>query len=172
MAHVVETGAGLADANSYLSAADADAYFVDHGAPAAWTGLAAVKEQALRLATQYLDAVYGARWKGQAMLQTQALDWPRHSACSVNGWTYASDDLPAALEHACAELAVRSLAGDTLLPDLAPGSTVGLTAKSVTAGSVSVSKTFGGVTSPYKKYTLIDKLLADLFYSQYAVERG
>lgn len=173
MAHVVETGAGLSNANAYLSAAQGDTYFTDHGNPSDWTAaITADKEEAIRLASQYLDAVYGQRWKGSAVKSDQALDWPRAGVVSRDGWLILSDSLPQALKDATAEAALRSLQGDVLLPDLAVGSSAGLIAKSVKAGPVEVSKQWGGVTSPYKTYSLIDKLLADLKSGQFDMERG
>ena len=56
MALVVEDGTGKTDADSYLSLVDADAYNLAHSASTDWNGaVEAVKEKALRLATQYLD---------------------------------------------------------------------------------------------------------------------
>ena len=76
MALVVEDGTGLSTAESYISVADADTYHSDRG-NALWTGTDAVKEEALRQATEYLDATYD--WKGSISLTTQALNWPRGS---------------------------------------------------------------------------------------------
>lgn len=171
MAHVVETGAGSSTANAYLTAAAADAYFADHGAPADWTGVDAVKEQAIRLATQYLDMVYGPRFKGTRKLSTQALQWPRYDVVASDGWPYALDTLPTPLLHACAEAALRSLQGDTLLPDLSAGSSA-IDSESMRAGPVSYSVDYAGSASPYKTYSAIDALLWDLLQPGCLVERG
>jgi len=50
---IVEDGSGVVGANSYLSVADADAYFVNHGSPAAWVDAAA--STSLTLGTLPLD---------------------------------------------------------------------------------------------------------------------
>lgn len=114
----VETGAGLTNANSYVSLADADQYHDDFGAPAAWTGATdAAKQAALRVATQYLDATFGARWKGTKANETQALDWPRSNAVRED---YVLDDtaVPLELEHAASVLALKHIGGTVLVPDI------------------------------------------------------
>jgi hypothetical protein len=105
MAFVVEDGTGLAEANAYIDVAYADAYFADRGI-AAWTGDASAKEQAIVRATDYVDTVWGSRFRGGKSSQEQPLEWPRS----------AFDGLPAALVKATAEYAVRALS-TTLLPD-------------------------------------------------------
>lgn len=171
MAHVVETGAGVAGANAYLTAADADAYFVDHGAPAAWTGTTAAKEQAIRMASQYLDMAYGPRFKGRRVGTTQGLLWPRTGVWSKDEWYYESNALPTPLKHACAEAALKSLSGDTLLPDLAAG-TAPVESESMRAGPVSYAVEYGGTASPYKTYSTVESLLADLLRPGSLVEYG
>lgn len=114
----VETGAGLSNANSYVSVADADQYHDDFGAPAAWTGATeAAKQAALRAATQYLDAEYGWRWKGVKANETQALDWPRYN---VDRETFLLDStvVPTEVEQATALLALKNIGGTALLPDI------------------------------------------------------
>jgi hypothetical protein len=110
MALVVEDGTGLANAESYLSVADANTYFTKF-VNAAWVGEVPDLEGALRRATQYLDANY--RFKGCKLKYTQtsqqALQWPRDAyTMTCLGITWP----PAKLQQACAELAVRSLASD------------------------------------------------------------
>lgn len=171
MAHVVETGAGLSDANAYLSLADAVLYFADH-ANAAWTSTDAAKEAAIRAATQYLDAYYHLFWKGDKKLSTQALDWPRAGVCDENHYPIASDSLPTKLKEACAEMAVRALT-ESLLPDVAPASSGALISKSVEVGPISVSKTWAGSgQSTTKYYRIADLLLADLVLDSNALIRA
>ena len=162
MVFVVETGEGLATANSYLAVADADAYFTDHSAPAGWTGSSAVKENALRMATQYLDARYKLCWKGMRRLETQALDWPRFSAEDRDGYYIDFDNLPAKLEEACAELALRHLTETGgLFPDLSAPSG-GVVSQRDKVGPVETETRWSGTSSPYKRYSIVEALLADL----------
>ncbi|HZM00990.1 MAG TPA: DnaT-like ssDNA-binding protein [Planctomycetota bacterium] len=170
MAFVLETGAGLANSNGYLTHTEADAYFVDHGAPADWTGTQAQKESAIQLSTQYVDAVYHHAWKGDKRLSTQALDWPRVDVEDENGWPIASDIVPQRLKDAVAELALRVLQGDTLVPDIENPATLGREA--VQVGPISIDQTFLGGQSQVKRYRLVDLLLADLITDSDALIRA
>src|SRR5690606_27756416 len=77
MALIVEDGTGLPNAEAYISVADADSYFAKRG-NSAWAALTVdAKEVALRLGADYMAAVYGPRWCGERLTDTQALDWPR-----------------------------------------------------------------------------------------------
>lgn len=111
MALVVEDGTGLANAQSYIDAAYADAYFAARGI-AAWTGSSTVKEQAILRAMDYIETT--KRWLGyREFPDVQALGWPR---------LYMYDDgvlvegMPEKLKRATAEYALRALTA-TLMPD-------------------------------------------------------
>lgn len=105
MSIVVETGAGLTNANAYLSEADADAYFADRGNPTAWTG--ANKAAALIYATAHIDGRYN--FVGSVQVLTQSLKWPRLDAYDDEGRLEASGAVPTRIEYATAELALLHL---------------------------------------------------------------
>tara|TARA_Y100000310_G_scaffold344961_1_gene460802 strand:+ start:2551 stop:3063 length:513 start_codon:yes stop_codon:yes gene_type:complete len=170
MALIVEDGSGLATAQSYLSVADADTYHTAHSASTTWSGAAeADKEKALRLATQYLDALYGTRWVGSRWSLAQALDWPRSYVVLYDIYTISTSTIPQDLKDACAELALKQIADTDLIPDLTnPGS---VASESVSAGSVSTSTTYvGGGKSQLKRYRLADNLLRQILKT--GVERS
>ncbi len=75
MALIVEDGTGLSDANSYVSVAYADAYFLARNVTS-WASLT-IKEALLIQATDYMEAVYSESWKGTVLLDTQSLSFPR-----------------------------------------------------------------------------------------------
>jgi hypothetical protein len=110
MALVHETGAGLADAESFCSVAFADARHTAFG-NSAWTGADSVKEAALRKATAYMEQSYRERWTGCRVNSTQALSWPRYSVV-VDGYSVDSDIVPADIANACADLALKAAAAD------------------------------------------------------------
>lgn len=148
MALIVETGSGAADAESYVSVSDANAYHTARG-NAAWTGSESVKEAALRRATDYMLQSYAQRWQGDRVSETQALDWPR-SGVYAHGYLIASDTVPAAVANACAELALRALS-ESLLPD---------------AGRVTASEKVGPIAVAYlphgrstKAWSAVDAML-------------
>ncbi len=118
MALIVEPGTGLSTAESYVSVDDADTRHTALG-NTAWTGAESVKESALRRASQYMLQTYRTRWQGIRINSTQALDWPR-SWVVVDGYSIASDSVPADIANACADLALRALSDD-LAEDLTRG---------------------------------------------------
>ena len=120
MTLIVEDGTGLATAESFISVADADTRRAALGAVAAWTALTtAQKEQALRKSAEYLEQRYSDRWKGDRIISTQALSWPRSGAI-VHGYEIDSDAVPYPVANANADLAVKTLT-ETLNADLERG---------------------------------------------------
>jgi len=171
MALIVEDGTGKTTADSYLSLTDAATYHTAHSDPASWTAAAdAIKEKALRLATQYADARYDGRWRGYKNTSTQALAWPRSYAVDSEGYAILSTIVPKPLEDAIAELALRVVQGDTLLADIAKPAAI--SSQSRTIGPISTSVSYVGGMPPTKKYALIEALMAPLIQSSNTVERG
>ena len=153
MALTVEDGTGKATAESYGSVADATAYFAARG-NTAWASLAsdALREAALRQATEYLDAVYAGRWKGDRYTAAQALSWPRYNVL-VDGYALDADTLPTALVRATFELALRASAGELL-------SDAGAQVKSETVGPISV--TYADGARQGTRYALVESMLSAL----------
>lgn len=116
MAAVIDATLGGASANSYVTLADADAYFETTPDSGTWTDKTNdQKNRALISATRWIDALsfYGARCG-----TTQALKWPREDY-TVDGIDLACTLIPVGIEIATYELA-RALANDT---DAITGST-------------------------------------------------
>jgi hypothetical protein len=73
---IKETGAGLADANSYASVTDGNAYHDGHLYATAWTGATDdQKAVALVMASRLIDAEY--QFNGTRTNAGQGLQWPR-----------------------------------------------------------------------------------------------
>lgn len=156
MALVVEDGTGLADAESYISEAEADIFHEKRG-NTAWDKVLD-KEAALRKATDYMQGKYAGKWSGYRTTLTQALDWPRTNVrlkdSSSYHLYYASDVVPIAVKRACALLALRAASG-TLLADQ------GQKKVSVTVGPISTTyDTSSPVTT---KYLEVDNMLEPYF---------
>src|SRR5688572_6043385 len=91
---VVEDGTGLANADSYVSLAQADAYHITLG-NTGWAGTNELKEQALRRATRYIDFFYYDRWSGVRLNgRDQALQWPRIDAVDIDNEEILEDEVP------------------------------------------------------------------------------
>lgn len=153
MSLIVETGAGLADAESYISVSDAASYLSDRGY-SAFAALAtdALKEAALRKATDYMEQAYRTRWKGTRVTATQALSWPRLYVERIDGtYYYPGDEVPVEVKNACALLALKSIDGD-LNADLTQG---------VKREKVDVMEVEYDSASPqYVRYRAIDNMLS------------
>ena len=165
MALIVENGTGLADAESYISVADADAYHAKYGTTQTWTDAdTATREAALRHATRAIDNKYRLRWKGLPTRTTpapaQALAWPRYGADDANGLAIGSAALPQVLIDATAVLAAKHVEGTDLVPDVKePGA---IKSKSVKLGSLAKTVEFAGSGSQEKSFTLVERLLRGL----------
>jgi len=174
MALVVEDGSGKSNAESYLSVADADTYHTNHGDPSSWSIASIVdKEEALRMATQYLDLVYGMQWKETRSNEGQALDWPRANVLERDNYYIDSDEIPQALKDATAEMALRHVqlaTGTSLLDDLDNSASVGR--EKVKVGAIELDTEYVGGNTPYKKYRKVDLLVADLTRSFGIITRG
>lgn len=123
MSLIVEDGTGLSTAEAYISVADAGTYLGNRGDTSWAAATTAAKEAALRAATDYMIQTFRPLWQGYRMTQAQALDWPR-AGVVVDGFEVATDVVPTEVARACAEYALRVLAGDELLPDRASGGQV------------------------------------------------
>lgn len=166
MTLVVEDGTVVAGAESYISVADASTYHAGRG-NIAWAAIAtdALREQALRRATDFMIQRYRQVWKGSRMDQSQVLDWPRgyvYLQPFIKGALYPygtfpymvpNNIVPDLVKRACAELALRTAVSGDLLADLSQG---------VVSESVGPIKTEYDRYSPQsKRYPAIDTMLAE-----------
>jgi len=104
MSLIVEDGTVVAGAESYLSVADANTYWTNHGSPSAWTAAStAAKESALRYATQWVDERFW--WGGVIHSTAQVLDWPRQSCYDDEGRLIDDASIPWQVKQAVAEMA-------------------------------------------------------------------
>lgn len=100
----LDATAAAAASNAYATAAEGDAYHVNHLYASAWTGAStASKEAALIWATRLLDEQVD--WQGSASTLTQALRWPRFGVYNYDVVFFDSTTIPTWLKHATAELA-------------------------------------------------------------------
>ncbi|MFH1981041.1 MAG: DnaT-like ssDNA-binding protein [Pseudomonadota bacterium] len=124
---IVETGAGLATANSYCTLAEAEAYHASRPYNTAWSSVTgdaadATKEAALMWATRLIDMNF--EWEGERAAAAQALSWPR---CDAINWNdpfqsyFSPAELPSFLKPAIAELAMWVLASDRNAENAATG---------------------------------------------------
>lgn len=105
MALTVETGTGSATADALISVDYADDYHAARG-NTDWTGSKALKEAAIRRATNYISTAI--HWMGtRTRAREQALSWPRAGVVDREGYGIASDTIPVEIKAAVAEIALR-----------------------------------------------------------------
>jgi hypothetical protein len=105
----VEDGTGLANANSYVSFEEADAFAVlDPHDGATWQALDEERvKQLLIMASALIDqGPDGSYMRGDPTTTTQALRIPRSGLCTADGVSVATNAVPAAVKKATYELAV------------------------------------------------------------------
>ncbi len=113
---IVEDGSLVANANSYVAVADADAQIaLDPFSAAAWAALTSDQKAGLVIkASSLLDAKMA--WRGNRVTNDQSLLWPRHGAVDDDGYAYEDDEIPVVLPKAtaifAANLGVSLVAGD------------------------------------------------------------
>lgn len=161
MALIVETGSGSATAESYISEADADTYHDNHSASTLWsTATTAVKEDALRVATQYLDAKYSLRWLGTRSNLTQRLAWPRTGITDQDGFSIEATTMPRQLTEACAEAALLHITeSGGLLPSV---SSPGIKKERDKVGPLETEVEYASTKTEIPTFTLVDMLIKAL----------
>ena len=162
---------GAADADSYVTVAAADAYHLAQGRTA-WAGTTAIKEEALRRATLWIDGRYKPRWPGaRAYRRAQALDWPRVDALDNDGSYINAATIPPEIIAATCEAALRELVTpNSLSPDVTTG-----TAKVLTGvGSITWTPLRSSADASDMAPTLpaVDRALAGIIRSGRAIVRA
>lgn len=167
MALIVETGAGVPNANSYASVAVADARrsarFDDTDA---WLNADSdAKARWLVAATDFITQQYRLLWAGYRVSPSQYLDWPRYevpmpdgpSAYSPFDTFYPNNIVPSEVVNATCDLAVKVMNGIDLNPDL---------------GSAVIQETVGPITTKYAEgtrqntfFSAVDSMLQPLLSS-------
>jgi hypothetical protein len=107
---------GGSSSNSYVTVAEADAYFADRAHNSNWTGLAAEdKPNFLISASQMLD--WYVTWKGVRTESAQSMDWPRTGVYDDRGELFDDDVVPADIKTAVFELALVNIEEDRTADD-------------------------------------------------------
>jgi hypothetical protein len=160
MALIIETGNKQAGANSYVTVEFADAYHSTYG-NTDWAGDTTLKEQALIVACQSLELLYGPKYASSRQEGVQSLLWPRYSFYDRNGNTRIAEAIPAELKNAQAELALMYLNGAGLFPE--GNTTASIAQEQVSVGDISTSTTYNKAgkqeQATYEGFRKIDLLL-------------
>lgn len=151
---VVETGAIVAGANSYVTLDEARAFAQDRGlALPPDDGDLSAK---LILAADYLSAV-DREYVGSLVASNQPLPWPR-SGVVFNFEAYPEDEIPPSLKRAQILLAVEATKGVDLMP-----SSTGKFVKRRKVGPLETEWSESVNPSGLPRFPQVDALLAPLF---------
>jgi len=150
---VVETGAGVADADALIEVAYADAYHRARNNDQ-WSDYSTTeKEAAIRAAT---SSLWQYRWVGQRSFAH--LPWPRTGVVDRDGWSYSDEEIPERIKMGVAELALRAATG-VLLQDQQPLDNV--KKRSETVGPISETYEYRDGPVPERQYAVVDVLFGE-----------
>jgi hypothetical protein len=168
MALVVEDGTGIATANSYVTAAEADTYFSDRGV-ADWNGATEAKEQALIRATDYVETRWNQKYKGKMEFPDtpQALGFPRLDLYDNQGTLV--EGVPANLKTAIFQYALRALSASLFLEPAIDETGAVLTLKRTKVGPVEKEVEYAEGSSVSSIKPLAS---ADLLIKRYVAQGG
>jgi len=100
----VEDGSGVANANSYVTIAEVDAWVLTNPHDTTWTALTdAAKNGYAVMACRVLNEQMN--WDGWQIDADQALDLPRSGMVDKNGNSIDNDEIPTEVKNAQSELA-------------------------------------------------------------------
>lgn len=162
---IVEDGSGMVAANAYASLVDVLDYWTarnDNTLSALATD--ALRDGAVIRATQFIDLMWGERFKGYKEFEVQSLEWPRDGVLTREGW--AVSGVPPAVVTATAELARLAVGGPLGGAGATSQSPGKAEIESLTAGSVAI-KYRGGLKSAVEtnhadKFFLVERALRPL----------
>ena len=169
MTLTVEIGTGDANADAYESVLGVHTYNSSHAQDAAWIAASTGdKEQAIRIATQYLDSSYVLAWQGTRSNEFQNLDWPRANVV-LGGWATSPDNMPRLLQDACAELGIKanSATDKALFDD--EGSPGSILEEEVQVDTIKERIKYAGGKSQQTLYTLSYRMVIALLNTGTAV---
>lgn len=166
---VLEVGASIASANSWIAATTASNYIERHGldSAGAWASASSEEQKAALIAAgQYLN--YVPDWKGYRYDEPsdQSMAWPRFGVIDNDGFTIATE-IPQVVKDAQAELALKFITDGDLYPDL------GIQAdavKSKQVGPIKLEYFKGG--GSHKTYSKVNMLLSGLVNTSARISRA
>lgn len=161
MTIIVETGANIANSNSYVSVSDADAYHLLFN-QTDWSGLDTDKENALINATLSIELLYGQQYLSLPQFSTQSLLFPRFTFVINRRQIIQSGTIPTQLKRAVCEVALMYLNGLDVYP--IPNNANAIKSNSVKIGELDIANTYGKFPKAerFAGFNKIDILLAPL----------
>jgi hypothetical protein len=152
---IIETGSIVTDANSYITAAEAETLLNNVGESFGDIPTATIETYLLQ-GVRYLES-FRSRFQGLKTDSTQSLQWPR-TPVKIDGYSISSDVIPTELKMAQALAALEINNGETL-QDNNNGQTI--TSESI-GGAISVTYANDGISGNTNYFPLINTYLSPL----------
>ena len=157
---ILETGVGIADANSYVSLEEANAYHSLYN-NLDWAASDEELEQSLILATRSIDLLYGSKYNSYKRVDSiSPLLFPRYSFYDNNFQLVSQTTIPKCLKNAVCQLALMQLLGEDILPLANTDSNIKL--GRIKIGEIEIEneyQTNKGIGETYPGFNQIDLLL-------------
>lgn len=112
---IVETGAGIANADSYGTLIEAAAYHTKFN-NLDWTGVDVDLEQALKQGTRSVELLYSDKFNSLKLMNLSPLSFPRYAFYDTQSNYIASNVIPVRLKEAVFEIALKFLVGEDVYP--------------------------------------------------------
>jgi hypothetical protein len=174
MAFVTEDGTGIATATSYVTLAEARAYWDDHGFDHSKYPPDSQLERALIRATQHIETFFARLFRGCRLYpDTQRLSWPR-TDIYVYGKLITSE-VPEGVKSATCEYAQRILVSGDLFPDPGGFDETGsaVRRKAVRVGPIETETSYEqGTEFDRRQYPQADYLLTPFIFQSDGVVRN
>ena len=159
MAFVVEDGTGLVNANSYVSVAEAKAYWDDVAFD--YSGLSDAQIQvSLVKATRYMDTRFYYIGCIEFPETPQALGWPRTYAYDRDG--VYQQDVPVKIKNACIEYAVIAQTEELMPVPTQDDRNQVVERVHEKVGPIETTTKYFGSSSVFKVYPFPDSIIKDL----------
>lgn len=111
---------GASDANSYVTVAEADAYFEDRMHSSSWEALEEETKSGLLITSSKMLDWY-INWKGVKAETTQSMKWPRSEVTRPDGTEVDDDVIPPEVKEAAYEQALVNIDADRTEGDALAG---------------------------------------------------
>ena len=172
MAFTVETGSGVAGANSYIDVAAFKAYHAERGNDVTAIEGSTAIQRLLVKATDYIEQQFGLRFMGSREFSTQPLSFPRVGLYSRDGVLITG--IPDRLKWAQAEYALQANSRELFLtpPATTTGGQVLRLREVIGPIETEVEYAAGGATSVAQEFPVADSWIKEYLTPGGGVIRG
>lgn len=163
---IPETGANVANSNTYVTVAYADSYHLLANNTDWSTAETADKELALVKATAAVDLLYGPLYLSQILNNGQSLLFPRYGFYDNHKNLQTQSTIPTCLKNAVCEAALLALAGTDMFPEVSQNANIKNQSDKVGELSTSVTYFKPPEASTFEGYRKVELLLYPILFKK------